>query len=182
MIDDESKVTTFSTICVILLREVRMERGIHQAQIADWIGKTPSAWTKVEAGKSPLSFETFLRVCGTMQVNASTVMATAERYAAMLGNRWGQKGWTVLYSEIDLNEDALMHAAQEYWSSPGFRNQQLTRLNFQSVLNGPIYNADGTTMIAPVFLFALDAAFRESQLSVTPSAPMNAMPNINFFL
>ena len=81
---ETQNITTYSSICMILLRELRIERGIHQAQVADWIGKTPSAWTKVEAGKSPLQFETFVRVCFSFQVQPSMVMATAERYAALL--------------------------------------------------------------------------------------------------
>ena len=81
---DYPKITTYTSICVILLRELRIERGIHQAQVADWIGKSPSAWTKVEAGKSPLQFETFARVCLSFQVQPSTVMAAAVRYSQLL--------------------------------------------------------------------------------------------------
>lgn len=83
---NEENITTITSICVILLREVRVERGFHQAQIADWIGKTPSAWTKIEGGKSPLQFETFVRVCYGMQVMPSAVLATAERYATFISN------------------------------------------------------------------------------------------------
>ncbi|MCJ2183692.1 helix-turn-helix transcriptional regulator [Novosphingobium sp. 1949] len=167
MIETEEKVTTASSILVILLRELRMERRLHQAQIADSIGKTASAWTKIEAGKSPLSFEIFLRVCNVMQVAASAVMATAERYAAMLGNRWNHPDgshWAVLFTELELKEDALLSAAQEYWNSPGFRQQGHNSFIIHSILNGPITNPDGTITIAPVFQFALDPAFRALQL------------------
>lgn len=171
MTNDESKITTLTSICIILLREVRTERGIHQAQIADWIGKTPSSWTKVEAGKSPLQFETFLRVCNSMNVMPSAVMATAERYAALLSSQ--NSGWVVIASEPD--EDALLHLAQEYWASPGCRNVTSNRWNFTSVLNGPIYNQNQTITLAAVFQFALDPAFRNSQLNppVTMELPGN---------
>lgn len=167
MTHNESKITTITSICVILLREVRTERGIHQAQVADWIGKTPSAWTKVEAGKSPLQFETFIRVCNSMQVMPSAVMATAERYAALLS----QNGWAVLSSELDFNEDSLLHQAQEYWVSPGCRSVNSNRWNFTSVLNGPIYNMDNSISLAAVFQFVLDPTFRASQLLSTRAAP-----------
>ncbi|CAB3973882.1 XRE family transcriptional regulator [Burkholderia cenocepacia] len=167
---DETKVTTFATICVVLLREVRLERGFHQAQIADAIGKTASAWTKVEAGKSPLSFETFIRVCNSLQVSPSAVMAAAERYASMLTNKWSGPGWAVLSTEHD-GDDTLMRAAQEYWASPGFRNHQANRWGFQTILNSPYPNADGTFTIAPVFEFAVNDAFREEQLNPVLTAP-----------
>jgi len=164
---DEKKITTITSICVILLREVRAERGIHQAQIADWIGKTPSAWTKVEAGKSPLQFETFVRVCYSMQVMPSAVMGTAERYATLLNN----SGWAVLNSELDSSDDALLSEAQEYWGSPGCRSATQNRWGYMSILNGPTYNQDQTVNIAPVFQFALDPMFKQLQLIPPPPPP-----------
>lgn len=158
---EEGKIASLTSICVILLRELRTERNYHQAQIADRIGKTPSAWTKVEAGKSPLQFETFIRVCDSMQVPPSSVLATAERYAALLS----QHGWAILTSEGALDEDQLIRHAQQYWASPGGRNQATNRFSFFSVLNGPMYNNDGTISLAPVFQFALDPEFRKQQLS-----------------
>ncbi|KHS67215.1 XRE family transcriptional regulator [Pectobacterium brasiliense] len=148
---------------MILLRELRIERGIHQAQVADWIGKTPSAWTKVEAGKSPLQFETFVRVCFSFQVQPSTVMATAERYAALLR----EYKWVVLTTDLNLDEDLLISRTQEYWASPGFRacNNTPAGWGVPSVLNGPLYNADRTITLALSIRFALDKSFREIQLS-----------------
>lgn len=162
MIDRNENITTITSICVILLREVRSERNIHQAQIADWIGKTPSAWTKVEAGKSPLQFETFIRVCNSMQVAPSAVMAAAERYAALLS----QSGWAILTSELPLEEDKLMASAQKYWGSlNNHQSQPASSWGYTSVLNGPIYNMDQSITLASVFQFALDAEFRERQLN-----------------
>lgn len=164
MNNDEDRIASIASICVILLREVRTERNLHQAQIADWIGKTPSAWTKVEAGKSPLQFEVFIRVCNSMQVAPSAVLATAERYAALLS----QNGWAILTTEDALQEDQLLKQAQEYWTSPGGRSQASARIGLVSVLNGPTYNFNGTVSIAPVFQFALDPEFRMLQISGLP--------------
>lgn len=175
MAEEDAKIASITSICVILLRELRTERSLHQAQIADWIGKTPSAWTKVEAGKSPLQFETFIRVCNSMQVAPSSVLATAERYAALLS----QHGWAILTSEGALEEDQLLHQVQQYWSSTGGRNQAAARFGYWSVLNGPTYNMDGTVIIAPVFQFALDPEFRKSQLSppvIIPNQPSSLGP------
>lgn len=167
MTTDEEKIASVTSICVILLREIRTERNYHQAQIADWIGKTPSAWTKVEAGKSPLQFETFIRVCNAMQVSPSSVLATAERYAALLS----QHGWAILTSDAALDEDQLILRAQQYWSSPGGRAQAAARFGFWSVLNGPTYSLDGSVSLAPVFQFALDPEFRKAQLNPPPIIP-----------
>lgn len=160
--NDESKITTITSICIVLLREVRVERGIHQAQVADWMGKTPSSWTKVEAGKSPLQFETFIRVCNGMTVMPSSVMATAERYAGLLS----QNNWVILgATELSCSEDGLLSQAQEYWTSPGGRNAATNRMGFNSVLNGPIYGPNNMITIAGVFQFVLDPAFRQSALN-----------------
>jgi len=160
------KVTTITSICTILLRELRTERGIHQAQVADWIGKTPSAWTKVESGKSPLPFDTFVRVCKSFQVWPSAVLATAERYEALLV----QYGWAVLASELGSNEDDLLRLAQEYWASPGCRSAIANRLptSLIPVLNGPQTGFDGKIMIAAAFRFALDQEFQSTQLTQLP--------------
>jgi transcriptional regulator with XRE-family HTH domain len=157
----EKNITTITSICVIILREVRSERNIHQAQIADWIGKTTSAWTKVEAGNSPLQFETFIRVCNSMQVAPSAVMATAERYAALLS----QSGWAILTSDLPSEEDELMASAQKYWGSLKSQRSQQASWSHTSVLNGPIYNVDRSITLADVFKFALDPDFRKLQLN-----------------
>lgn len=158
---NESKVTTFSSISLIILKELRLERGIHQAQIADMCDKTPSAWTKIETGKSPLTMEIFFRVCNGIQVAPSAVLATMERYATLLS----QNGWAVISKQLDFSEDLLLKEAQEYYSSPGFRAQNsFHRWSFNSVLNGPIYNQNGTVTPNHVFWFALDTTFKSEQL------------------
>ncbi|WP_230961647.1 helix-turn-helix domain-containing protein [Burkholderia stagnalis] len=169
---NDMQVTTITSICVILLREMRVERGIHQAQVGDWIEKTPSAWTKVEAGKSALQFETFIRVSNSMQVAPSTVLAAAERYAALLS----QNNWAVLTSTLDFNDDGLLREAQIYWASPGARLAASNRWSFSSVLNGPIYNHNGSITLAAVFQFVLDPEFRAQQLN--PLLPPN-LPGSN---
>lgn len=173
MTEKDAKNASVTSICVILLRELRTERSLHQAQIADWIGKTPSAWTKVEAGKSPLQFEIFIRVCYSMQVAPSAVLATAERYAALLS----QHGWAILTAEGSLEEDQLLNQAQQYWSSTGGRNQAAARFGFRSVLNGPTYNMDGTVILAPVFKFVLDPVFQKSQL-LPPEIIQNSLSSL----
>ena len=157
---NENNVTTFSSITLLILKELRLERNIHQAQIADMCDKTPSAWTKIETGRSPLSMEMFFRVCNGLQVSPSAILSTMERYATLLS----QNGWAVISKLLEFNEDMLLTDAQEYYSSPGFKAAQ-HRFTFNSILNGPIYNLDGTVTPIPVFLFALNPEFKELQKS-----------------
>jgi transcriptional regulator with XRE-family HTH domain len=161
-INNELKVTTFSTITLMLLKEVRLERGIHQAQTADMCDKTPSAWTKIETGRSPLTMEIFFRVCNGLHVAPSAVLATMDRYAVLLS----QNGWGVISKELDFNEDLLLKDAQDYYASSGFRSRaSIPTFGFNSVLNGPIYNPNGSITLAPVFWFALDPVFKSSQVN-----------------
>jgi len=155
-----SQITAWTSFCAILLREARAERGLHQAQVADALGQTASAWTKVETGKSPLQFETLFRVCSYLGTQPSTVMGVAERY----GMIFQQHGWAVLFGQSNtLEQDHLLTLAQAYWASPGGRASTPSAFSFTSILNGPTYNADGTISIAPVFRYALDYTFRYEQ-------------------
>lgn len=104
------------SICTVILRELRVARGIHQAVLADHCGKPPSFWEKIEAGKTKLDFETILRVCRGLGIVPSVVMQTAERYTWALRDR----GWSVVFTDIG-NADVLMEQAPKYWTSPGYR-------------------------------------------------------------
>ncbi|WP_114743499.1 helix-turn-helix domain-containing protein [Vibrio cholerae] len=164
--DNDHKVTSFSSITLVILRELRLERNVHQAQVAEICGKTPSAWTKIETGKSPLTMELFFKVCIALNVSASSVLATTERYAALLSqNRWG-----VVSQQLSFEEDLLLQEAQSYYSSSGFRNRvPTTSWNmYLSVLNGPFYNHDGTVTLIDVMRFSLDESFKTQQIEFKP--------------
>lgn len=157
---DDAKVTSLSSIMLLILKEVRLERNIHQAQLAETCDKTPSTWTKIETGKSPLTIEILFRVCNSMSVYPSAILATTERYAALLG----QHGWGIMSKQIEYSEDVLLDEASNYYASPGFRSRQPGFI-FDSILNGPTYNYDGSINLAPVFRFALDDDFKKLQLA-----------------
>lgn len=168
MMPQDNRITAWTSFCTILLREARVQRGLHQAQIADALGQTTSAWTKVETGKSPLQFETLFRVCCILQTQPSTVMGIAERY----GMIFQQHGWAVLFNQPNsLEQDHLMDSAQAYWSSPGGQAASRPTL-FPYILSGPTYNPDGTVSIAPVFQYALDSRFKQSQDNYIPQIPI----------
>ncbi|SKC34433.1 Helix-turn-helix domain protein [Photobacterium piscicola] len=164
---NDNKVTSFSSITLLLLKELRLERNVHQAQVAEICGKTPSAWTKIETGKNPLTMEIFFRVCTALSVAPSAVLATMERYAALMS----QNGWGVLSQQLSFEEDLLLQEAQNYYLTPGFRNRiQPQSWNFNiSVLNGPIYNLDGTINVVDVFRYTLDEQFQIQQKEFKPT-------------
>ena len=159
---NDNKVTSFSTIVLLLLKELRLERNIHQAHIADACDKTPSAWNKIESGKNPLSMEVFFRVCQAFQISPSSILATAERYRTL----FSQHGWEIMSKNLDFNEDLLLKEASEYYSSAGYRARISNTL--LSVLNGPFYNQNGTVTISEVFQFVLDENFKQIQIDFKP--------------
>lgn len=165
MSDENNRVTSFSSITITVLRELRLERNIHQAQVADLFGQTPSAWAKIETGKSPLSLEALFKVCYGLQKTSSSVLAATERYATL----FSQRRWGVVSTLLEVNEDSLLMETQRYYGSPGFKARQpsLGLWGPNSVLDGPSWNADGTLSLADVFRFALDPFFRGQQLQET---------------
>lgn len=166
MSTDDSSTTTFTSICLILLRETRLERNIHQAYIAEQLGKSPSAWTKIETGRSPLTFEVLFRTCQSMNLWPSAVLGATERYGQLFANN----GVAVVSTELGFNEDTLLSEAQEYYGSPGFRAR--TRIWGFEALNGPHWGQNGTVTMPDVFRFVLDPQFKEEQL-----APQQPLPS-----
>jgi transcriptional regulator with XRE-family HTH domain len=167
MTTDETCHTTQTSLCLILLRETRLERGIHQAHIADALGKSPSAWTKTETGRSPLTFEDLFRACRAMNIWPSALMAAMERYEQFfIGHKWA-----VVSKTLAFDEDLLLREAQEYYGSPGFRSRN-TNWGF-SALNGPHW-FNNTVTVPDIFRFCLDPEFRAQQLnpSFLASSPL----------
>lgn len=163
--EGSSKITCLPSLCVEILKEVRIERGIHQAVIADKIGRTPSAWAKVETGKSSLGLDMLFAACNALMIPASAVIASAERHAAFLANN----GWCILNNNLPSEyADSLQIEAEKYYSSPGFkRRMQNTPFSFHSIsaLNSPIYTYAGIITVIDVFRFMVDENFKEEQSS-----------------
>ncbi|MGY0147822.1 helix-turn-helix domain-containing protein (plasmid) [Edwardsiella tarda] len=161
MINESSrKLTNFTSVLLLLIKECRLERGVHQAQLAEKINKSPSSFAKIETGKSPLTMEVFLACCSSLMISPSAVMATAERYGNLLTNN----GWTLLNSSLEEKDDKLLMESQEYYSSPGYK----ARLNTLSALNGPFYYPNGNVNGLAVFLFSISDTFKNQQLTCSP--------------
>jgi transcriptional regulator with XRE-family HTH domain len=172
------RVTRQSSIVATILKEVRVERGIHQAVIADKIGKSQGALAKIESGKSALGVDVLFVLCNALFVSTSTVISSAERHAALLGS----KGWAVTSSDDALEGgDGVLIGAEQYYASQGFKRRtqqvQVNALGYNtgfhgisgiSVMNSPIYGHDGMINVVDVFRFMLDPDFNAEQMALEP--------------
>lgn len=145
------QITKFTTILLLILKECRLERNLHQAVIADAMGKSANAITKIETASTAMQMEVFLSYCKALNVSPSVVMAAAERYMALFINL----KWSVVSSSISDDDELLIHA-QKYYSSERYK----TRLqNGWIALYGPNYHYNDANQYVvsglDVFLSAL---------------------------
>ena len=153
----KEKITFFNTIMIAIIKEMRLERNIHQAVLADICGKTISAWSKIEKGKSPMSLELFCKICNTLRVQPSLVMITLERYADVLA----QNGYIILTEIQNEQPDTLLEKLDKYYSSEEFKNRQLnfTHYNWNiSILNTPYYDINGNLILNNAFRYIIQNA------------------------
>ncbi|MGK8200582.1 helix-turn-helix domain-containing protein [Burkholderia cepacia] len=154
---DETKITTYHTICTILLRELRVQRGYHRAQFADFFGKPASAWEGIETGKSRLDFDTLLRVCRGIMQPPGPVLLVTDAYERFLRTC----GWSVVLA--DAGKDGLMTWAKEYWDTPGARFTDSSRPFVPTALNEPYLQNNIWFNLTPAIRFAVDEQFRAEQ-------------------
>lgn len=163
---EEEKLTSLETITLLILKEIRLERQIHQAQVAERCGKTASAWSKLENGENSLSLSLFFQACNALGVNPSNVISTSDRYASIMSSDINNK-WYILHGDVENNKNDLLKLSSEYYSSPLFKNRTST-FNWGYnllTLDTPIYNQDGSIRIINVFRYALDPFFRKQTLN-----------------
>lgn len=163
---DEKKITTYHAICAVVVREYRVQRNIHLAQVADYMAKSPSAWQDIESGKKKIDFDSLLRVCRGLRVPPASIMQIADAYEHFL--RFCD--WSVVVSDVG-GSDVLITRASEYWKSAGCRAAQGFRSFSQPILDRPQYSNDGWRCVAPVFWFAVDERFRSLQLDEEQHRP-----------
>lgn len=161
------KITCFNSVILTIVKEIRLERNMHQAVLAEICGKTISAWNKIEGGKSPLSMELFCRICNALVIPPSIVLRTAEQYANLLYNYH----YVVLYGELENStEDSLLEEVRRYYISPGFKRRQNYTPVYNwniSIINTPYYDNNGYLQMHDVFKYVTDHNFKEEQDGIT---------------
>lgn len=115
MIND-SKNSNYSTLLLMVLKEIRLERSVHQGQIAQLIGKSPSAWNKIENGQSPMTTDVLFGACSALQLFPSYVMGLAERLVKI----FNQYGYYFQPGTVEADEDDLLPLVLSYYSSKGY--------------------------------------------------------------
>lgn len=144
----QPKVTNFTTILMLLLKECRLERNLHQAMISEKMGKSPSAINKIESSTVSLQMNDFLAYCGVLNISPSIIMNVAEKYLSL----FSMNGWQIVGYSIPSSEDTLLQEAKEYYDSIGYKK----RITYGWLaLNGPVYYENGLISGLDVFLFAL---------------------------
>ncbi|MBX4507762.1 transcriptional regulator [Klebsiella oxytoca] len=96
--------TSFLTILAFHMRDIREEKGVTQAEIAEKLGMTSAGWGKVENGKSTLSVENLMKFCKLVDIDAQKIFMISQKTAKDLI----QNGWAVSYSQVE--NDGLIEA------------------------------------------------------------------------
>ena len=116
----------------MILKEIRLEKGVHQGVIADRIGKSPSAWTKIENGQSSLTFDVFIVACTALQVHPSHVISLMDKLLPLFSA-------SIFYFQsgtLDDKEDDLLPLVSSYFSSKGYealRSRPLEKITIESL-------------------------------------------------
>lgn len=109
--------SNLSTLFLMTLKDIRLERGVHQGVISQQVGKTPSAWTKVENGQARLTIDAMLGAASALQMNPTNLILLVERIFPY----FSQAGWFFHTAELDPSEDDLIRLMGEYYNSPGYK-------------------------------------------------------------
>lgn len=126
------KSTSMATISRLIIRELRQESNVQQAQIAVLMGKTPSAWSKVESGETPLTLDHLFSACTAMNIWPTAVLQTVQNYVALFSlNGWYVSPHGASTTKVD---DALWVASDEFYAATV--NQPKALLGF-SILQTP---------------------------------------------
>lgn len=176
------KSTSIHTIIRILLKELRLERQVQQAQIGVLLGKSASVWSKVESGESELSLDHLVTGCTACQAWPSDLLQTAQNYMTLLQ----QYGWFVAShgSALPKSEDLLSIAADEYYSFVAKNRSPVPTFSRYQVLQTPW---PWPQHYAPldVFRWATDDVWKTTLLSPQippppPPAPLPSFPPGDF--
>lgn len=122
---------SFSSLLLLTLKEIRLERGIHQGYVAQIAGKTPSAWAKIESGQSPLTMDTFFGACSALTLQPSFVITLAERLVPV----FNRHGWYFQSSQLG-DEDELLPLILSYFASSGYeslKNRPFDRVSLMAL-------------------------------------------------
>lgn len=147
--------SSFSTLILLVLKEIRLERGVHQGHVAQLSSKTPSAWTKIENGQSPLTTDALFGACVALTIQPSYVMTLVERLVPVFNSA----GCYFQTSAIGEAEDDLLKLMLKYFNSSGYDALRSRPLERVSVTN--VGNLFSPNLIPTVVRYCCEPNFRE---------------------
>lgn len=124
------RTSSFSTLLLLILKDIRLERGIHQAHVAQAVGKTPSAWGKIEGGQSPLLMDSFFGACVALSLHPTHIMGLVERLIPI----FNRHEWYFQSTYLG-DEDELLPLVQGYFASAGYealKSRPFERMSIQA--------------------------------------------------
>lgn len=145
-------VTCLPTIVTCVLKELRLEDGLHQTRMADLCNKSASAWAKIELGKTALSMGDFFKACDVLGVESFEVLEVVEDYADYLY----KNDWDICEGSLDEGDDLLVMMG-DFYGSDAFK-KRLSRRRF-SIMETRLGRR--TNKIVDVMRFAAESDFRE---------------------
>jgi transcriptional regulator with XRE-family HTH domain len=175
----EENSTSLHTILRYLLRELRLQQNVQQAQISQLLQRTAGTWSKVESGEQELTLDHILTVCHACQVWPSGVFHTAQEYMGLFNSN----GWYVATHgpALPKAEDKLVSRAEEFYKFQDKKKKEektpvyMTSWALFPVLQTP-YPYPGHLAPLDVFRWALDDAWRQYQLSPPPDSSLPYQP------
>jgi len=106
----------YSTMLLLTLKEIRLERNMHQGRLAEHTGKSPSAWTKIENGQTPLTTDALFGACSALMLQPSYLLNLVERLVPVFQSA----GCHLHLSGLSEGEDDVLRLMLRYFSSPGY--------------------------------------------------------------
>lgn len=158
----------------MVMKELRLERGIHQGTVAAHVGKSPNAWTKIENGQTGLTFDVMIGACAALQIHPSYLIELTEKLVPLLGSA----GFFFHNGSAGNDENDLLPLMLEYFDSSGYESLKSRLFDRVSIhqLSGPF----GSTAVPTIVRYCSDPNFKEwvdngAQGNV-PSIPVQSAP------
>jgi len=96
--------TTYSAIIGNVIKQLRDAKSFKQGDLAEKMGVSQAAWSKLESGKSTLSTAQLAKVADLLEIKANEII----RYADKAAEKFRAEGMTVTYDNKEAEFTGLM--------------------------------------------------------------------------
>lgn len=141
----------------MIIKELRLEKGVHQGVLAQAAGKTPNAWTKIENGQSVLTVDSLFGACIALNITPANFMTLVEK----LIYEFNRNGYYFHPGTIDQEDDTLLPLMLSYFNGKGF--EVMKKKPFEKVSISVIGNPFASINPIPTVLrYCCDDEYRQS--------------------